>query len=130
MQKFTQKVILFLEWIVILIGQLLQRDLPYCCNVDLIIYEGLSLNIYQKPRFVKVLELARKKSLVYIHPNKKIISKVRLDVINEHNMKRSLTNIQKKYGIFGLLFLGGGTTITRTTLLSILASGKIYLLVF
>ena len=31
--------------------------------------------------------------------------------------------IKKEAGIFGLLFLGGGATITRTPLLNALASG-------
>ena len=42
---------------------------------DLIISEGLYFNVSQKPRFKKVLELARTLSKCYQPPNKKLISK-------------------------------------------------------
>ena len=62
---------------------------------DLIIYEGLSFNISQKPRFKKVLELARTVSKCYQPPNKKLISKDLLDVIHDQNMERNLSLIEK-----------------------------------
>ena len=49
---------------------------------DLIIYEGLSFNLSQKPRFKKVLELARTVSKCYQPPNRKLTSKDLLYVIN------------------------------------------------
>ena len=50
---------------------------------DIIISEVLSFNISQKPRFKKLLELARNLSKTYIPPNRKLISKVLLGVIHE-----------------------------------------------
>ena len=54
---------------------------------DLIISEGLSFNLSQKPRFKKVLELARTVSKCYQAPNRKLISKDLLDVIHDQNME-------------------------------------------
>ena len=87
---------------------------------DLIISEGLSFNLSQKPRFKKVLELARTVSKCYQPPNRKLISKDLLDVIHDQNMERNLSLIKKKSDIFGLLFLGDVTTISRIPLLNIL----------
>ena len=39
-------------------------------------------------------------------------------------MKRNLAMIKKKAEIFGLLFLGDGATISRCSLLNIMASAK------
>ena len=72
---------------------------------DLIISEGLSFNLSQKPRFKKVLELARTVSKCYQPPNRKLISKDLLDVIHDQNMERNLSLIEKESEIFGLLFL-------------------------
>ena len=72
---------------------------------DLVISEGLSLNISQKPRFKKVLELARTVSKCYQHPNRKLVSKAILDVIHDQNMERNLSLIEKESDNFGLLFL-------------------------
>ena len=91
---------------------------------DLIISEGLPFNLSQKPRFKKVLELSRNVLKTYIPPNRKLIPKELLDVIHEQNMKRNLAMIKKESDIFGLLFLGDGTTISRCPLLDILASAK------
>ena len=41
---------------------------------DLIISEGLSFNLSQKPRFKKVIDLARNVSKYYQPPNRKLIS--------------------------------------------------------
>ena len=62
---------------------------------DLIISEGLSFNIYQKPRFKKVLELARTVSKCYQPPNRKLISKDIFDAIHDQNMERNLSLIEK-----------------------------------
>ena len=91
---------------------------------DIIISEGLSFNTAQKPRFKKILELARNVSKTYIPSNRKLIYKEILDVIHEHNTKRNLAMIKKEADIFGLLFLGYGDTISRCLLLNIVASGK------
>ena len=47
-----------------------------------------------------------------------------MDVIHDQNMERNLSLIEKESDIFGLLFLGDGTTISRVPLLNILVSGK------
>ena len=52
------------------------------------------------------------------------MSKDLLDVIHDQNMERNLSLIKKESDIFGLLFLGDGTTISRIPLLKILVSGK------
>ena len=72
---------------------------------DLIVSEGLSFNIAQKPTSEKILELARNVSKPYIHPKIKLIYKDLLGVIHKQNMKRNLEMIKKKEQIFGLLFL-------------------------
>ena len=60
---------------------------------DLIIYEGLSFYLSQKPMFKKVLDLAGTVSKCNQPTNRKLISKDLLDVIHDHNMK----------GYFGLI---------------------------
>ena len=67
---------------------------------DIIISEGLSFNISQKPRFNKVLDLARTVPTFYQPPNRKLISKDLLDVIHDQNMERNLILIKKKSLIF------------------------------
>ena len=62
---------------------------------DLIISEGLSFNLSQKPRFKKVLELARTVSKCYQTPNRKLISKDLLDVMHDQNTERNLRLIEK-----------------------------------
>ena len=57
---------------------------------DLIISEGLSFNLSQKPRFKKVLELAIYASKCYQPPNRKLISKDLLDVIHENVVMREI----------------------------------------
>ena len=84
----------------------------------LIISEGLYFNLSQKRRFKKVLELARTVSKCYQPPNRKLIYK------DDQNIERNLSLIEKESDIFGLLFLGGGATISRVPLLNILVSGK------
>ena len=92
---------------------------------DLIISEGLSINLSQEPRFKKVLEIARTVSKCYQSPNRKLISKYLLDVIHDQSMERNLSLIEKESAIFGLLFLGDGAPISRVPLLKILVSEKI-----
>ena len=62
---------------------------------DLIISEGLSFNLYQKPRFNKVLNLARTVSKCYQPPNRKLISKYLLDAIHDQNTERNLSLIKR-----------------------------------
>ena len=93
---------------------------------NLNISECLYFNLSQKPRFKKVLDLARTVSKCYQPPNRKLISKDILDVIHDQNMERNLSLIEKESDIFGLLFLGDGATISRVPLLNILVSGKIF----
>ena len=89
---------------------------------DLIIYEGLSFNLSQKPRLKKVLDLERTVSKFYQPPNRNLISKDILDTIHDQNMERKLSLIKKESDIFGLLFLGDGATISRIPILNILVS--------
>ena len=91
---------------------------------DIIIYEGLSFNIYQKTRLNKVLDLEITVSKFYQPPNRELISKDILDVIHDQNMERNLSLTKKEFDILGLLFLGDGATISRIPLLNILVSGK------
>ena len=92
---------------------------------DLIISEGLSFNLAQKPRFKKVLELAKYASIRYQPPNRKLISNDLLDVIYDQNTERNLSLIEKESEIFGLLFLGDGATISRVPLLNIRSESPI-----
>ena len=62
---------------------------------DLIISEGISSNLSQKPRFKKVLNLAINVSKSYQPPNRNMISKYLLDVIHDHTMERSLSSVKK-----------------------------------
>ena len=63
--------------------------------VDLIISEDLYLNISKKPRFKKVLDLARNLSKGYQPPNIKLTYKDLLDIIHDQNMERNLSLIKK-----------------------------------
>ena len=50
---------------------------------DLIISEGSSFNLAQKPRFKNLLDLARNVSKIYQPPNRKLIYKDLLDVTHD-----------------------------------------------
>ena len=91
---------------------------------DLIISEGIHFNLAQKPRFKRVLDLARTVSNSYQPPNRKLISNDILDVIHDQNTERNLSLIKTGSNIFGFLFLCEGTTISIILLLNILDSGK------
>ena len=93
---------------------------------DLIISEGISFNIYQKPRFKKVLNLERTVSKIYQPPNRNLIYKHLLGVVHDQKMEKNLSLIKKESDIFGLLFIGDGATIYRIPLFNILVSGKIF----
>ena len=71
---------------------------------DLVISEGLSFNLSHKPRFKKVLELARTVSKCCQTPNRKLISKDILDVIHDQNMERNLSLIEKESDILDCYF--------------------------
>ena len=70
------------------------------------------------------MELSRNISEPYIPPNRKLVSKELLDFIHEQIMKINLAMLIKEAEIFGLIFLGDGTTISRCPLLKILCSAK------
>ena len=93
---------------------------------DLVIYEGISFNLSQKPNFKKVLYLERTVSTIYQTPNRKLVYKDLLGVINYQNMERNLVLIKKESDIFGSLFLGDGATTSRITLLIVLNSGGVF----
>ena len=93
-------------------------------TADLIISEGFSFNLSQKPRLNKVLYLERTVSKSYQYPNSNLIYTDILDVIHDHNTERKFSLIKKESDISGLLFLGDGVTISRIPLLNILVSGK------
>ena len=90
---------------------------------DLVIPEGLYLNLGQKPRFNKVIDLARIVSKFYQPPNRKLISKYLMGLIRYHNMERNLSLIKKDSDVFGFLFLGDGANISIIPLLKIWVSG-------
>ena len=58
---------------------------------NLIIYEGLSFNLSQKPWSKKALDLAINVSKFYRPPNIKLISKDLLDVIHDKNIESNLS---------------------------------------
>ena len=93
---------------------------------DINISEGLSFHLSHKPRFKKVLDLARTVSKSYQPPSRKLISKDLLDVIHDQNMERNLSLIKKESDIFGFLFLYAGATISRILLLNILVQETIF----
>ena len=68
----------------------------------IIIYEGLSFNLYHKSRFKKVVGLARTVSKSYQTKNRNLISKYILDVIHDHNLERNLSLIKKESDILEL----------------------------
>ena len=92
---------------------------------ELIISEGLYFNLAQKPRFNKVLYLAKNVSKCYQPPNRKLISEDLLYVIHDQNMESNLSFILKESDIFVFLFLYDGDTISRIPLLNIFVSGTI-----
>ena len=61
----------------------------------LIISEGLSFNISQKPILKKVLDLARTMSKCYQPPNINLIYKDLLNVIHDQNTESNLSLIKK-----------------------------------
>ena len=93
---------------------------------DPIISEGVSFNIAQKPRLKKVIDLAINMSKYYQPPNRYLIPKDLLDLINNQIIERNLILIKKESDIFGFSFLGDGATIFKIPLLNILVSGKIF----
>ena len=62
---------------------------------DLVIYEGLSFNISQKPRSKKVLNLEINVSKSYQPPNRKFIYKDLLGIIHDQNMESKLSFIKQ-----------------------------------
>ena len=90
---------------------------------------GISFNISRKPRFKNLLKLSQNVSKTYISPNINPISKELPDVIHEHNMKGYLY-IKKEVDIFGLVFIGNGATISKSSLSNILDSRKTYHFLF
>ena len=72
----------------------------------LIISVCLFFNISQKPRFNKVLDLARNSSKGYNPPKIKLIAKFILDVIYDHNTQRNLIIIKLKQIVLDCYFLG------------------------
>ena len=89
-----------------------------------IITEGVYLNLALKPRFKKVLDLAINMSKGYQPPKRKLIHKDVMYVIHDHNMESELIVIKKELYVFIFVFLGDGDTISRTSMLNILVSGK------
>ena len=73
--------------------------------VNIIISEGVYFNLAQKPRFKKVLEMARNVSECYQHPNRNLICKDILDVIHYQNMGSNLILINKESDIFFYCYL-------------------------
>ena len=91
---------------------------------DIIISEVVSLNLPQKPRFKKVLDLEITVSKSYQPPNRKLIYNDILGVIYDHNMERNLSFIKIESDLFGFLFIVDGATISIIPLLKFLVSVK------
>ena len=66
---------------------------------DIIISEGLSFNLSQKPMFNKLLDLSITVSKSYQIPKINLISKDLLDVIHDQNMETNLS-LNKNSQIF------------------------------
>ena len=77
---------------------------------DLNISKHLYFNQAQKPRFKKVLYLAKNVSKSYQPSNRKLISKDLQYIIHYQNMERNLSLIKKESDVLGLLFMGDGAT--------------------
>ena len=72
---------------------------------DFIISNSFSFNLFQKPRFKKVMDLAKNVSKGYQLSNRNLISKDLPYMIHNQNMKMNLSLIIKKESeIFGLFF--------------------------
>ena len=67
---------------------------------DLIIFEGLYFNPYQKPRFKKVLYLAINVPKRYQPPTRMLISKDILDVIHDQIIERNFCLIKTESDLF------------------------------
>ena len=63
-------------------------------------------------------------SKVYNAPNRNIIFKDLLYVIHDQNIQRNLSMRNKESENLGLLFIGDGATISRTSLLNISVSAQ------
>ena len=72
---------------------------------DIIISEGISFNLAQKPRFKKALDLATNVPKGYQPPNRNIIYKDLLVVIHYHNMESTLSLIKKESDFLDSYFL-------------------------
>ena len=79
----------------------------------------------KKPILKKVLESAKNVSNTYIPPKIKLISNEPIDFINEKNKKSNLTMIKQEAKIFGMLYFGSGTAISRYPLLYIMVCRRI-----
>ena len=80
---------------------------------NVIICEGISLNLSQKSSVKKLLDLERNVSKFYQPPHRKLTSKDLLDLIHDQNAETKLSLIKKEWDVFGFLFLGDGATIYR-----------------
>ena len=92
---------------------------------DLIISEGFSFNISEKPRFKNMLYLEITMSKIYQPSNIKAYIQGYFGCNSWSEHGKELDFDKKESAIFGLLFLYDGATIYIISLLNILVSGKI-----
>ena len=71
---------------------------------DPITSEGISLNLSQKNRLKKVIDLVINVSKIYQPTKRKLISKDILDVIHDQNTERNLSLIKRESDIVGFYF--------------------------
>ena len=62
---------------------------------DTIISKGFYFNISQKPKFKKIIDLAKNLSKGYRHPNRNLTYKDLQDIIHDHNMESNIILIEK-----------------------------------
>ena len=70
---------------------------------DIIISEGFSFSLAQKPMFKKIIYLEITMLKSYQPPNIKLISKDILGVIHDQNMEKNLSLIKKESDVFWII---------------------------
>lgn len=91
---------------------------------DFVHANGLSFSIVEKPRFEKMLSLARFVGGNYKLPSRKAVSGELLDLNYRKYLERNKEELMKEADVFGLSFMGDGATVKRMPLVNILCSGK------
>ena len=90
---------------------------------DLCHAEALPFNLPEKPRFKIVLALAKGLRSKYVPPSRKDVSTELLDLNFQQYKIRNLYLLLKQSEVFGLSFLGDGSTVKNFPLVNMLGSG-------